>query len=127
MVSIVKDSGNGMKNHCSGTLINKKFVLTAAHCLDRVNIQSLSLVFGSDDLKDEDEFFRVERDIRRTFVHPKYNDQFHYFDLALIETDSELEFSGGIQAICLPERAILDVDSRMNDGVTLTGYGAESR
>ena len=127
MVSIVKDSANGLKNHCSGTLISKKFVLTAAHCLDRVNTQSLSLVFGSEDLKDQDEFFRVERDIRRTFVHPKYDDRFHYFDLALIEVDGDLEYSGGIQSICLPEKAIVDVDSRMNDGVTLTGYGAESR
>ena len=126
MVSVVKDTSNGVENHCSGTLINNKFILTAAHCLSQTNTNSLGLVFGASDIKDEDEFYRVERDIKRTFIHPKYDDQFHYFDLALIEAETELEYSRGIQPICLPEKAVLDVDSRQNDGVTLTGYGKES-
>ena len=127
MVSITRDTSSGIKNHCSGTVINKKFVLTAAHCLSQININSLGLLFGSDDIQDEDQFYRVERDIKRTFIHPKYDDRYHYFDLALIEAEDELEYSAGIQPVCLPEKAVLDVDSRQNDGVTLTGYGKESR
>ena len=127
MVSITRDTSSGIENHCSGTVINKKFVLTAAHCLSQINTDSLGLVFGSNDIKDvDDQFYRVERDIKRTFIHPKYDDRYHYFDLALIEAENELEYSGGIQPVCLPEKAVLDVDSRQNDGVTLTGYGKES-
>ena len=87
----------------------------------------MGLLFGSDDIKDEDQYYRVERDIRRTLIHPKYDKQYHYFDLALIEVENELEYSGGIQPICLPEKAVLDVDSRQNEGVTLTGYRIQRR
>ena len=124
MVSITKITANGsLTNWCSGTIISTTFVLTAAHCVERNNTHELLLVFGSTDFADEDGFHRVEREIKGHYIHPRYDTKYHYFDLALIEVDIPLEFSLGIQSICLPDSATADVDFRANDAATLIGYG----
>ena len=127
MAAIVKTTSSGFNNHCSGTIISKDFVLTAAHCFDTSNTDSLYLILGSDDLQDQDQYYMVERDIERTYIHPKYQKEYHYFDLALVKVDIPLEYSAGILPICLPSKPVENVDSRVNDGVTLSGYGAESK
>ena len=62
-----------------------------------------------------------------TFIHPKYDPRFHYFDIALVKIDLDLDFSAGIYPICLPEKASSNVDNRRGNAVTVTGYGAESK
>ena len=125
MATIKRNTSTGIsEQYCSGTIISKKLVLTAASCLDPNNVDtdSLGLVFGSDQGEDQG-FFSDERNINRTFIHPSFDGNSSYYDVALIEVDDELEFDDIIQPICLPQYGEKDVDSRENTVGLLNGNG----
>ena len=93
------------------------------------------MVFGSNQGGDDDwsALFWTERNINRTFIHPSFDGNSSYYDVALIEVDNELEFDievdnelefeDGIQPICLPQYGEEDVDSRENTVGLLNGNG----
>jgi secreted trypsin-like serine protease len=65
-------SGNYTHN-CGATLVSNKHLLTAAHYLDGVPLDKISAILGTDDLEDTLQIYRVEPDITKQYIHPKYD------------------------------------------------------
>ncbi|XP_030765186.1 CLIP domain-containing serine protease 2-like isoform X2 [Sitophilus oryzae] len=113
---------------CGGTVINNRYVLTAAHCVHNSNITGVRLGEYDRSNSEEDcdsnyctapvQDFYVENVI----PHQKYNPKTFDNDIALLRLTSEADFSyGNVQPICLPIE-------EMNDDLTgkfaiVSGWG----
>ncbi|CAH0718142.1 unnamed protein product, partial [Brenthis ino] len=97
---------------CAGTLISKNFLLTAAHCSklsmrkvpDIAQMEPEVVRLGLADIEDN-EFLLFDRimdiNIKKIVVHPNYKPPKKYYDIALIQLDSEVKFTGYLQPACL--------------------------
>ena len=96
--------------------------MTAAHCLQEAEKESLFVVLGATNaLADGEEF-----EIKNFETHPKYKPPQAYFDIAIIELDISVNFFKfiNIHPICLPKQSE-KIDNWKELQATVTGYGSK--
>ena len=125
MTSIQAKKNDTYSHICGGSVINKKFILSAAHCFDSIQLSDLRCVFGTADL-DYSTPERKEIKIEEIILHPKYKGT-SYFDIALVKLKEDLDFNDAISPICIPDLPTLDVNHRVHHATTLTGWGATEK
>lgn len=106
---------NGGRHFCGGTIINARWILTAAHCSFAPN--PLSFVAGTVKLDAGGKRYQIQTVV----IHPKYDDEDKWnfrHDIALWRTTENIEFDELVQPAILPTE-----DTAANTSLTTSGWG----
>ncbi|XP_011302030.1 trypsin-1-like [Fopius arisanus] len=90
------------KFYCAASIISDRYVLTAAHCVDRFNKNQMRVVVGAHNRSDTSETmtYRVADIIK----HGSYSTANYNNDIALIKIDGRIVFKGPMRPVCLSDR-----------------------
>ena len=116
----IQNKSNG--NHfCGGSIINNKYVLTAAHCVNGTNASDITLNVGFS-LQNNPGNNLQSYNARRIVIHPNYNNATNDFDVAVIEIDGTFSFNNSVQPIELISTQNLASETIGNQ-VRVSGWG----
>ncbi|XP_065211798.1 trypsin-1-like [Planococcus citri] len=103
---------------CGGVLLNRNYVLTAAHCLHRRDPSDVLIRLGEYDFFEQNDTVSVDIKPSKAIVHAEYDPATKQNDIALIKLSTPTKYTDFIRPICLPTRK-----AKTNQTVVVAGWG----
>ena len=113
------------KPWCGGTIINSRYVLSAAHCFQRKKRDRLQVTLGDLDWSTSGEWPSMKMKVLKVIIHPDYAKKAQFdFDFALLELERPIDFESQdwVRPICLPGGEPVPGEKATVSGWGLTDY-----
>merc|ERR1711988_790375 len=104
---------------CGGTIVNKRFVLTAAHCYNSM-FTTMHVILGEHNVCDGVNEGGKLIKVKKMTLHPDYNSRTIDNDIAVLELAEDLTFTKKIKPACLPSSETKDYSGSAS---TVSGWG----
>merc|ERR1712126_698565 len=104
---------------CGGTIVNKRFVITAAHCYNSMFTKMEVIVGEHNECDGVNEGGKLIK-VRKMTLHPDYNSRTIDNDIAVLELAEDLTFTKKIKPACLPSSETKDYSGSAS---TVSGWG----
>ncbi|KAG1696668.1 Proclotting enzyme [Nymphon striatum] len=105
MAAIFTKRGSQKTYLCGGTIINDRYIVSAAHCFkksasSRIVPERYVIRLAEHDITDDNN--GQEYDVEEIIVHSEYKPPVAYNDIALLKVKRKITDSSKVQPICLP-------------------------
>lgn len=106
------------RHFCGGSVLNERWILTAAHCLSSFNDTAITVVLGTNTLDKGGDDYQSEKIIG----HPRYSSILIRNDIGLIKLNKNIVFGDKVKPIQLPSENFNKIDYP----AVLSGWGTTS-
>ncbi|XP_054757656.2 atrial natriuretic peptide-converting enzyme-like [Lytechinus pictus] len=106
---------------CGGTVVNRKWIITAAHCISTFQIGRMVVITGVSDRFELGEHGQLVH-ISDVYEHPDFYFSGYYllYDVALVQLREPLVMTDYVRPVCLPDSGF---ELEPGTYLTSTGYG----